>query len=101
MRVYIFLLSRMDAEFQGVSSQTGRTSITQSGVLLRSDEANAWRIVFRMSSGSYSGLVMHELVHLSWKEFMTAPKTASSGKAEQYVMPSSIEQLSGLRRVPW
>jgi hypothetical protein len=49
-----------------------------------------------MSSGSYSGLAMQELVHRCWKEFLTAPKVASSGKAEQHVMPSSIEQLRGL-----
>jgi hypothetical protein len=49
-----------------------------------------------MSSGSYSGLAIHELVHQYWKEFIAAPKAASSGKAEQYVMPFDIEQLRGL-----
>ena len=39
---------------------------------------------------------MQELVQRTWKEFMIAPKSASSGKAEQWVIPSDIEQLSGL-----
>ncbi len=49
-----------------------------------------------MSSGSYSGLYMHDAVHRYWKELMFAPKLVSSGKAEQYVMPSVIGQLRGL-----
>ena len=79
-----------------MSFQTGRTSTTKSGVSLRSDEASAWKIVFRMSSGSYSGLAMHEPVHVRWKEFMTAPKIAPTGKTEQYVVSSYVEQLIGL-----
>ncbi len=39
---------------------------------------------------------MQELVHRNCKEFIIAPKTASTGKAEQYVMPSKTEHLSGL-----
>ena len=73
----------MGAEFHGVSSQTWRTSTAKNGVLLFSDEASAYMTTFNMSSGSYSGLAMPKLVHQNWKEFMTAPKTASSGKAEQ------------------
>ena len=49
-----------------------------------------------MSSGSYSGLVMHDAVHRYWKELKIAPKLTSSGKAEHYVMPSVIGQLRGL-----
>ena len=49
-----------------------------------------------MSSGSYSGVAMQELVHRNWKQFMIAPKTTSFGKAEQLVMPSDTEQLRGL-----
>ncbi len=49
-----------------------------------------------MSSGSYSGLAMHDAVHRYRKELMIAPNLASSGKAEQYVMLSVIGQLRGL-----
>ncbi len=49
-----------------------------------------------MSSGSYSGLAKHDAVHRYWKELRIAPKVTSSGKAEQYVMPSVIVQLRGL-----
>jgi len=38
---------------------------------------------------------MQELVYRKKKEFMTAPKFSFSGKAEQYVIPSVIEQLRG------
>ncbi len=49
-----------------------------------------------MSSGSYSGLAMHDAVHRYWMELMIAPKLVSSGKAEQYVIPSVVGQLRGL-----
>jgi hypothetical protein len=49
-----------------------------------------------MSSGSYSGLGMHKLVHRKKKEFKIPPKTVSFGNTEQYVMLPDIEQLSGL-----
>ena len=49
-----------------------------------------------MSSGSFFFLAVQELVHRNWKDCMIAPKTASSGRAEQYVMLSGIEQLRGL-----
>jgi hypothetical protein len=39
---------------------------------------------------------MHEAVHRNLKELGIAPKLTSSGKAEQYVIPSVIEQLRGL-----
>ncbi len=39
---------------------------------------------------------MHEAVHRYEEESMIAPKRISSGKAEQYVKPLVIEQLSGL-----
>ncbi len=80
-----------------MSSKMGRTIIAKNGASLFSKKARACRTVLIMSSGSYSGLAMHELVHRYWKEFITAPKAASSGKAEQYVMPSDIEQLRGLK----
>ena len=73
----------MDVESHGVSSQTRRTNTTKNGVSLISDDASAYMIAFNMSSGSYSGLAMQEQVHRNWKEFITAPKTASSGKADQ------------------
>ncbi len=74
----------------------GRTIIARNGASLFSEEARTCRTVFSMSSGSYSGLAMQELVHRYWKEFITAPKAASSGRAEQYVMPFGIEQMKGL-----
>ncbi len=49
-----------------------------------------------MSSGSYSGLAMHEFVHRYRKESIMAPNLSSSRKAEQYVIPSAIEKLRGL-----
>ncbi len=74
---------RMDAEFHGVSAQTGRMRTIKNRVSMLSEDASAWGTAYSMSSGSYSGLVMHELVHRIWKEFIIAPKTLSSGKAEQ------------------
>jgi hypothetical protein len=59
---------------------------TNKGVSLCSDDASACRTALCMSSGSYSGLTKHELVHRKRKDFRIAPKTASSGKAEQYIM---------------
>ncbi len=53
---------RIPAEFQGISSQTGRTMTTKKGVVVCSDEPRAWRTAFRMSSGSYSGLAIQEPV---------------------------------------
>ena len=51
-----------------------------------------------MSSGSYSGLAMHDAVHRYWKELMIAPNLTSSWKAE-YVMMSVIGQLRGLPKI--
>ncbi len=92
----MFLWPLTDAEFHGESSQIGRTIIAKNGASLFSEEARACRTVFSMSSGSYSGLAMQKPVHRYWKEFITTPKAASSGKAEQYVMPFYIEQLREL-----
>ncbi len=86
----------MAAEVHGESSQTGRTMTAKNGSSVCSEEAWAWRTACSMSSGSYSGLAMHEAVYRNWKELMIAPKLESSGKAEQYVMPSVIGQLRGL-----
>ncbi len=49
-----------------------------------------------MSSGSYSGLAMHEPVQLYEKASMMAPNASSGLKAEQYAMPLDMEQLRGL-----
>ncbi len=83
-------------EVHGGSSHTGSTMTTRNGESICSDEASAWRTAFNISSGSYSGFAMHEAVHRYEKESMIDPKFISSGKAEQYVTPSVIEQLSGL-----
>ena len=55
----------------------------RNGVFVLSKEARAWRIDCSMSSGSYSGLAMHEVVHRYEKEFSFDPTLVSSGKAEQ------------------
>ncbi len=41
---------------------------------------------------------MHQLVHPKGKEFVNAPKTASSGNAEKYVMLPDMEQISWLQK---
>jgi hypothetical protein len=81
---------RIAAEFHGVSSQTGRIKITRKGVFLDSKEASTWRNALTVSSGSYSGLAIHEPVHQKRKESAIGPKTSSSGKAEKYEMPLVI-----------
>jgi hypothetical protein len=73
----------MKAEFQGVSFHTGMIKIIRKDVSPHSDNASACRIVVSMSSGSYSGLAMHELVQRKPKALDNAPKIASSGNAEQ------------------
>ena len=73
----------MEVEFQGVSSQTGKVKITRKGVSLHSDDASACMIAVSMSSGSYSGFAMYDMVQRKWKEFNTAPKTTSFGNTEQ------------------
>ncbi len=67
----------MEAEFHGVSSQTGRISTTKNGVALFSDGTSAWRIVLSTSWGSYSVMAMQKPVHRNWKEFITSLKTVS------------------------
>ena len=49
-----------------------------------------------MSSGSYSGLAIHEPVHLYEKASVMAPNASSNLKAEQYAMSLDMEQLRGL-----
>jgi len=52
----------MEAEFQEVYSHTGRITTTKNGVSVFSDDASAFKSAFCISSGSYYGLTMHELV---------------------------------------
>jgi hypothetical protein len=73
----------MEAEFQGVSSQTGRIKTTRKGVSLYSDDASTYMTALSMSSGSYPRLAIHELIHWERKELSIVLKTASSGNAEQ------------------
>ena len=88
---------RMEVEFHGVSTHTWRTKTTKKGVALVSDDTSACRTTLSMSSSSYSGLTLQEIVHRTLKESIIAPKTVSSENAEEQVMPSNIEQLiSGL-----
>ena len=68
------------------------------GVFVHSGNASAQSTALSMSSGSYSGLAMNELIQRKRKKFMTAPKFSSSGKAEQYVIPLVIEQLRWLTK---
>ena len=89
----MFLWPLVNAEFHGVSSQTGRTNNAKNGVSLLSEEG---RTAFSMSSDSYYGLAMQKPIQRNWKEFITAPKTASFRKAEQQVTPFDIKQLRGL-----
>ena len=79
----MFLWLLVDVEFHGISSEIRRTSTTMNGVSMLSDEASACGTAFIMSSYSYSGLAMQDLVHRNRKELMTDPKTTSSGEAEQ------------------
>ncbi len=83
MRVDMLWWPRTAAEFQGVSSQTGRIRTTKNGVSCASEEARACRTALSMSSSSYSGLARHELVYLYEKESWMAPNASPALKAEQ------------------
>ena len=98
MRVSVDMLAwpLIVVEVHGESSHAGRTITTRNGESLCSDEASAWRMDFNLSYGSYSGFAMQEDVHRYEKESMIAPKLISPRKPKQYVIPSVIEQLSGL-----
>ena len=52
----------MDCDLHGESSQAGRIKTTTSGLGDIVEEASACRTALRISSGSYSGLVMHDHV---------------------------------------
>ena len=79
----MLLCPQMDAEFQGVSSQTGRIITTKNEVSLVSDDTTAWMTALSVSSGSYFGLAIHEPLHRNWKGFRIAPNAVSPGKAGQ------------------
>ncbi len=98
MRVSVDMLvwPLIAVEVHGESSHAGRTITTRNRESVCSDEGSAWRTDFNISSGSYSGFAMQDDVHRYEKESMIAPKLVSSRKVEQYVIPSDIEQLSGL-----
>jgi len=49
-----------------------------------------------ISSGSYSGLAIHEPGQRYRNESVVAPKISSSGKAERYEIPPDMEQFRGL-----
>jgi hypothetical protein len=82
MMVIVMLWLRMEEEFHGMSSHTGRIRTNKNGFALVSDDASACRTTLSMSSGSYSGLAMEEVVHRNLKESSIVPKTVSFGKAE-------------------
>ncbi len=96
MRVDMLWWPLIAAEFNGVSSQIGRIKTTRKGVSCVSEEERAWRTPLSMSSGSYSGLDIQEQVQQYRNELVIAPNISSSGKAEQYEIPSDMEQLRGL-----
>ena len=59
-------------------------------------EARAWRTALNISFGSYSGLTIHEPVQRWRTESVIAPETSSSGKVEQYEIPTDMKRLRGL-----
>jgi len=81
-----------------VSSHTGRIITAKKGLACASEEARAWQTALSMSSGSYSGLAVHEPVHLYEKASRMAPNASSALKAEQYDMSLDIEQGAGLTK---
>ena len=83
MRVDMLWWPRIAAEFHGVSSQIGRISTTKKGVSCASEEARACRTALSMSSGSYSGLAIHEPLQRYEKASSMAPNASSALKAEQ------------------
>ena len=54
----------IDCVLQGESSHVGRIKTTRRGLGDAIEQAIACRTAFRMSSGSYSGLAMHDPVSL-------------------------------------
>ncbi len=68
IRVDISVWPLIAAEVHGESSHTGRVMTARNGSSVCSEEAKACRTAFSMSSGSYSGLAMHDAVHRYWKE---------------------------------
>ncbi len=93
------MVAAIAAEVHGVSSQTKRIRTTAKGVNGDSEEASAWRITLSISSGSYSGLAIHEPVHRYRNESVIAPTISSSRKVEQYEIPLDMEQLRGLPKI--
>jgi hypothetical protein len=62
MRVSRLRWLRIPAEVHGVSSHTGSTKTTRKGVVVFSDDERACKTALFISSGSYSGLAVHEPV---------------------------------------
>ncbi len=98
MRVDMLWWSRIAAEFHGVSSQTGIIKTSGKGVSCASEEERAWRTASSRSSGSYSGLPMHELVQRYRNKSVVTRKILSSGNAEQSEIPPEMEQLRRLSK---
>ena len=61
-RVDMLWYPRIAVEFHGVSSHNGRTKTTRKRVSGDYEEARAWRTALSISSGTYSGLAIHEPV---------------------------------------
>jgi len=75
MSVSILGWLRIVADRQGVSSHTVRTKTVMNGVVVSVDEASALRIDFLVSSGSYSGFIAQDPVHVYLKALWRTLKT--------------------------
>ena len=83
MRVDMLWWPLMADELHDVSSHIGRIRTAKKGWSCAKEEARACRTALSMSSGSYSGLAIHEPVHLYEKASMMAPNASSGLKDEQ------------------
>jgi hypothetical protein len=88
----------MDCVLHDESSQAGRMKTTRSGLGDVVHEVGACKTALRMSSGSYSGLAMHDPVSRYLNELKWAPKLASSGNAVQYSTFGCMELFNGLAK---
>ena len=61
-RMVVLGCDSMDCVLHSESSHAGRTKTTKSELGDIVEEASAWRTAKRISSGSYSGLAMHDPV---------------------------------------
>ncbi len=89
----------MEMVFHGESSHAGCMRTTRNGFKDDVAQAKACKIVFRMSSGSYSGFARHEPVQRQLSASKRAPKMASSWNVMQKSTFGFIQLLSGLENI--